>query len=68
MDVLTQPMANSSMQDDPKHWRQLAQEARAAAGQLDDLDAKRMLLEIAEGYDELAAIAERRIASKASDC
>lgn len=59
-------MANTS-KDGPKHWRRLAQEARAVADQLDDSDAKRTLLEIAEGYEELAEIAEKRLASKAGD-
>jgi hypothetical protein len=45
---------------DPKHWRQLAQEARAAADRLDDAAAKRTMLEIAESYQELAEIAENR--------
>ena len=60
-------MANSSMKDDPKHWRQLAQEARAAADQLDDPDARRTMLEIAESYEELASIAERKNGTKTSD-
>ena len=60
MGVLTPPMANTSMKDDPKHWRQLAQEAREVAERLDDAEAKRTMLEIAEGYEELAAILERR--------
>lgn len=59
-------MANSSIKNDPKHWRQLAQEARAAADQFNDPDAKRTMLEIAEGYEELASIAEKSIASKQS--
>jgi hypothetical protein len=59
-------MINASMHDDPKHWRQLAQEARAAADRLDDPDAKRTMLEIAEGYEELASIAEKNISSQSS--
>jgi hypothetical protein len=52
------------LQDDPKHWRQLAQDARATADQLDDPDAKKTMIEIAEGYDQLASNAEKRMASK----
>jgi hypothetical protein len=59
-------MARSSMNDDPKHWRQLAQEARASADQLDDPIAKKTMLEIAEGYEQMAVLAEKRMASKAS--
>jgi hypothetical protein len=50
----------SPLQDDPKHWRQLAQHARAAADELDDPDARRTMLEIADGYDQLASIAEKK--------
>lgn len=60
-------MPRSSMSDDPKHWRQLAREARASADQLDDPDAKRTMLEIAAGYEQLAVLAERKLASKASE-
>jgi hypothetical protein len=53
-------MARSSLKDDPKHWRQLAREARAAADQLDDPEAKRTMLEIAENYEQLASLAEKK--------
>jgi hypothetical protein len=59
-------MAASLLQDDPKGWRQLAQDARAAADRLDDPDAKRAMLEIAEGYEQLASLAEKKIVSKSS--
>jgi hypothetical protein len=55
------------MKDDPKHWRQLAQDAREAADRLDDPVAKRTMLEIAEGYDELASILEERKTAKSGD-
>ena len=60
-------MASSSMKDDPTHWRQLAQEARVAADKLDDPDARKTMLEIAENYEELASIAENNSAAKGSD-
>ena len=44
--------------DDPKHWRDRAQEARARAGELNDPVAKRQMLGIARGYDRLAKRAE----------
>jgi hypothetical protein len=62
--VLITPMARSPSQDNPTHWRQLAQDARATAKQLDDPDAKRTMIEIAENYEQLASIAERKMASK----
>lgn len=64
MVVLTSPMPRSSMKDDPKHWRQLAHDARAAADKLDDVGSKKTLLEIAEGYEQLALIAEKKLALK----
>lgn len=44
---------------DPKHWRDRAEEARAHAAEFQDIEAQRMLLEIAETYDRLAETAER---------
>ena len=41
-------------------WRTLAAEARAAADEMTDPDAKRTLLNIAEGYERLARRAEAR--------
>jgi len=60
-------MANTS-NNNPKHWRQLAQEARATAHRLDEPDARRTMLEIAESYEELAAIIERDKTAKSDDC
>jgi hypothetical protein len=63
-------MAASPLQDDSKHWRQLAQDTRATADQLDDPDAKQAMLEIAEGYEQLAqlaALAEKKAAAKSDD-
>jgi hypothetical protein len=57
-------MAHPSMKDDPMHWRQLAHDARSAADQLGDPESKKTLLEIAEGYEQLALIAEKKIAPK----
>lgn len=64
--VLITPMTRSSLQDNPTHWRQLAQDARATAKQLDDPHAKRTMLEIAENYEQLASIAERKMASRSA--
>jgi hypothetical protein len=64
---LTLPMTRRSMKDDPQHWRQLAQAARATADELDDPDAKRTMLEIAEGYEQMAVLTERRVAAKARE-
>jgi len=49
---------------DPEHWRQRAKEARALAHQLDDAVAKQTLLEIAQSYEQLAELAEKRKAAE----
>ena len=51
--------------DDPAYWRSRADEARAIADQLGDEDARRTMLEIAAGYERMAARAAKRAALKA---
>jgi hypothetical protein len=43
---------------DPQHWRDRAEEARANAAKITDLDSRRLMLEIAATYDNLAKKAE----------
>jgi hypothetical protein len=52
--------------NDPKHWRERAQEARVHvhAEQMTDRDARQMMLKIAEDYDKLAKRAELRLLRK----
>ena len=47
--------------NDPKHWRERAEEARAIADQLTDPDSKRRMLRVAKDYEELARRAEKRL-------
>jgi hypothetical protein len=47
--------------NDPKHWRERAEEARAHAQQMTDPEAKRMMLTIAEDYEKLARRAQDRL-------
>jgi hypothetical protein len=46
--------------DVAERWRTLAAEARAAADEMTDPEAKRTLLNIADGYERLARRAEAR--------
>ena len=46
--------------DDAKRWRTLAEEARAAGNEMMDPAARRILLNIADGYERLARRAEAR--------
>ena len=46
--------------DDPKHWRQRAEQARVLAGQMSDATSKEMMLGIAKDYERLAERAEQR--------
>ena len=54
------------MIDDPAHWRRHAEEARRTADQLDDPADKKTMLDIAEAYEQLATLAEAKLASKST--
>jgi hypothetical protein len=45
--------------NDPKQWRLRATEARVHVGKITDPEAKRIMLEIVDGYEELARRAEK---------
>jgi hypothetical protein len=45
--------------DDPQHWRDQAKQARALADKMKDAESRRMMIGIAEGYDNLACPARR---------
>ena len=47
--------------NDPKHWRERAEEARTVAEEISDPKSKRRMLRIADDYEELAKRAERRL-------
>jgi len=57
----TKPIA-----DDPIQLRQRAERARGDADRVVDPDAKKTLTEIADAYLRLAALAEAKLASKAT--
>ena len=43
-----------------EHWRARAQEARWAAHQIQDADARQAMLDIAESYEKIATRAEAK--------
>ena len=51
---------SASIINDPQHWRDRAKEARAIADEMNDRDAKQMMLGIARSYILLAERAEAR--------
>ena len=52
---------SSPVVNDPEYWQHRAQEARALAEHLDDPVAKQAVLEIAAGYEQVAAFASARL-------
>jgi bacterioferritin (cytochrome b1) len=50
--------------DDPKHWRQRAEQARALAEQMSDPASREMMLGIVKDYEQLAEWAEQRAQEK----
>jgi len=50
--------------NDPKLWRERAEEARTKAEEITDPDSKRRMLRLARDYEELARRAERRLKRK----
>ena len=44
--------------DDPKRWRRRAQKARVLAERMNDEKSKKLMLRIADDYDEIAVRAE----------
>jgi hypothetical protein len=47
--------------DNPQLWRSRAEEARVLAEEMSDRDCYRIMLSIAESYEEMARRAEERL-------
>ena len=47
--------------NDPKHWRERAEEARTVADAITDPDSKRRMFRISDDYEKLAKRAEQRL-------
>jgi len=56
-----------SLRDDPQHWRQRAEQARAQAGHMHGPEARRQMLQFAEHYERLAKQAQERSGHKTND-
>jgi hypothetical protein len=52
--------------EDPKYWHQRAEEARALATQSTSEHNKKIMLKLADDYDELAVRAAKRSETKES--
>jgi hypothetical protein len=52
--------------DDAEHWWSRAEEARTIAEIMTDPEARRIMFDIAEGYDRLAERAAERVARRKS--
>jgi hypothetical protein len=50
-----------------RDWQKRAEQERTRAEQIADLEAKRIALEIAAGYDKLAAMAAKGVLRLAAD-
>ena len=61
VELITEMPIHSSPVNDPAYWRQRAEEARALADQLDEPVTKQIVLTIAEGYEQVAALAAARL-------
>jgi hypothetical protein len=51
---------NQTLMNDPKHWRDRAEEARLLAHDMNDPQSKAAMLRIAQEYDRLADRAQQR--------
>jgi hypothetical protein len=58
---------SSSPVNDPAYWQQRAEEARALADQIDDPIARNTMLEIAAGYEQMAALAAARLLARETE-
>lgn len=53
--------------NDPKHWRECAEECRVLGDMMTDPGAKNTMFEVAAAYDKLAATAEGKPAHPAGN-
>jgi hypothetical protein len=47
--------------DNPAHWISRAEEARSIADEMKDPESKKTMMQIAESYEHMARMAQRRL-------
>ena len=57
----------TTLLDDTKHWWSRAEETRTIAELINDPEAKRIMFDIAKGYDRLAERAVERVSNRKPD-
>ena len=58
-------MIDIRLSNDPRYWIERAEKARDAAEGMTDPVLKKMMLDVADGYERLAQRAEKRARKKA---
>jgi hypothetical protein len=53
-------MSGDGESSDGKHWRERAEECRSAADGIKDETSRRQLIGVAESYERMAELADRR--------
>jgi hypothetical protein len=53
--------------DDAEHWWSRAEETRTIAELMQDVEARRIMFDIADGYDRLAERAAERVSNNRRD-
>jgi hypothetical protein len=61
LEALGRLAMTNNLRDNPQHWRDLAEQARSHAIKTEDPESRRMMIGIADGYDNLARRAEAKL-------
>lgn len=61
---ISRPLSAAPHINDPKHWRERAEETRVIAEQMQDVIARGMMMNVAQDYERLARCAAERLAAE----